>query len=204
MRNPGKILLWATILAFALAFGVYALTPLLTTPATVYDKVGSDSTEEWKVNSADPSPSTDHQTDIVSNTQDHSQGTVFGLGEDIEANGYTIKFGPDYQFAGITNTFSDDYGKTVVKLLFTESNHSGKSGNFNHYAITLYSPSGYSVNTSMGALFDDSSVKARSIMPGVSQTTYFYFLYEGSGEYTMEIDDHTQFGSTITVKFNIQ
>lgn len=156
-----------------------------------------------------PSSTTNDSTNVTDQAsnpwpEEHSSdNSVIGLGEDIEVNGYTIKFGPEYYLSKVVNEFSDEYGQTAVKLLFTETNNSTKSGNFNHYSLSVYGPSGHSIKTSLGALFDDSSIKAGKILPGVTQKSYFYFLYAGSGEYTIEIDDWEEPDSAVTIKFNI-
>lgn len=197
MKGSAKVLLAATLIGLGMGV-IYAVSDNKNATGDV-DAPIPTRYEQVENNEGTGGKGTEDKSSI----KEPLDELIYGFGDVVEVNNYAIKFGPEYSLATITNRFADYYGKTAVKLMFTETNNSSRSGNFNHYGINVFNPSGYAIKTSIGALFDDSSIKAGSILPGVTQSSYFYFLYDGTGEYTMEIDDYSEFGKVITFKFNI-
>lgn len=161
--------------------------------------------DDLKINS-EPDEDTDAKSgplNTTENTEDEYDDT-FSLGDEVSVNEYIIKLGPTYSFSVVNNRFSDKYyGKQVVKLQFTQTNNSNKSGSFNFYGTTIYDPAGHETPWSVSALFDDSISHTGNIMHGVTQTTYLYFPYTGDGIYTVEIEDHRTFDSVTIIKLNI-
>lgn len=128
---------------------------------------------------------------------------IYRAGESFDINGYNLTFGANYKLATITNQFYDQYGKSVIGVPLTEINNTSNPGTFNEFSINIYSSNGQELSWSVGALFDDSKVKAKKIMPGASQTSYLYFLYDGPGEYQIHIDNNQAYDMYAIVKINV-
>lgn len=125
--------------------------------------------------------------------------TEYGLGEPLEHDGYEVVFGSEYKREVITNQFSDNYGGTVIGIPMTETNNNDGPGSLNNFDLTIFSPAGNELSWSVGALFDDSNIKAGDILPGGSQTSYVYFLYDGPGEYQIYIGGYQSYNKNKTV-----
>lgn len=120
----------------------------------------------------------------------------YTLGESFEASGFTIVLGANYKFETVDNRFSEYAGSTIVGIPFTETNNTDEPGSFNEFSIEIFAPDGTEVTWSVGALFNDSKVKAGSLLPGSSQTSYLYFVYKGAGDYLIYMDDYQGYTKT--------
>lgn len=127
----------------------------------------------------------------------------YSTGQDVSINDLLITFGNDYEIRTIENRFSDRNGEKVVRLPVTWTNNKDDSSIFPLFGLYVYDPSGVEVSSSIGALFDDSTVKAPSILPGVTQQTAMYFMYNGDGSYLIKIDNHKIGESDATIKIEI-
>lgn len=170
-----KIVVWGMLLSLALLF--------IASFAHNYSSSDNTSTQE-----ATPWETVQGQGEIQ--TDNNDTGIVYGFDEEINVNGYAITFGHGYSYEVVSNRFSDYYGKSAIRLPFRQTNNSNEPGRFNDYALSIYGPDGVGLSHSISALFSDSLLHSPSIMPGVTQDTFIYFLYAGPGLYTFFVDGH--------------
>lgn len=103
-------------------------------------------------------------------------------------------------FTSIKNSFSEDNGKTVVKVPITVKNVSSETHSLNMFYYHAFGSQGTQLDNE-SAYFDDSVDFAGDLRSGASYTKYLYFLYDGDGDYSIEFDD---FETEVTVEFKVK
>lgn len=142
----------------------------------------------------------DNKDDIP---KENDEPLTQNIEEEIAINDLIINFSSNYESAVVYNEISKYYGATVIRLPITWQNNTSKATTFPLFSISVYDPAGIETNTSIGALFNDSTVKAPSILPGTTQSSFFYFLYTQDGDYTIILDTHEIGKNDITIKLPV-
>lgn len=117
----------------------------------------------------------------------------------FEFDGLRMKLDDDYTFVTVDNEFSDYYGDDVVRLGVTVENVSDENNSLNMFFYEVFGSKGTELD-SVTFYFDDSVDNAGDLKPGASYHTYFYFLYDGDGTYSIDFDNWTE---EISVSFDI-
>lgn len=130
--------------------------------------------------------------------------TIVSFNEEFKYSyaGFNIKFGSTYSFDYVRNKFSDDNGKKCIKIPVTITNISTKEKSLSKYGISAYSPDGVGLKITICNYFDDDIFDYK-LLPNASASGYFYFLYEGSGIYTMTFKNPL-LDTSIKAQFNIE
>lgn len=126
--------------------------------------------------------------------------TIVSFNEEFKYSyaGFNIKFGSTYSFVYIRNQFSDYNGKKCIKIPVTITNLGTSTKNLNRFCIDTFSPKGVNLSMSISSYFDEDIFDYK-LLPDASASGYFYFLYDGSGIYTMTFDF-----TTVKAQFNIE
>lgn len=122
------------------------------------------------------------------------------LGDKIEFDGLELTFASDYTFTTLDNEFSDKNGSTVIKIGVNVKNISSEKNSLNMFFYDLFGSKGTELE-SVTAYFDDTVDFAGDLKPGASYDTYFYILYDGDGDYSIDFDNYTE---QETVEFSIK
>lgn len=130
--------------------------------------------------------------------------TIVTFNEKFQYNyaGFSIKFGSTYSFDYIRNRFSEDNGKKCIKIPVTITNISTSENSLSKYGINAYSLDGVGLEITICNYFDDDIFDYK-LLPNASASGYFYFLYEGSGKYTMTFKNPL-LNSSIKAEFYIE
>ena len=128
--------------------------------------------------------------------------TSSGLDKTFEFDDLELTLGSDYSFKTINKSYSDYYGKEVVKLPITVKNLSDEDKHLNMFYYTVIGPNDEKVNTTTVSIyFDDACDYAGDLESGESYDKYLYFIYDGDGEYTIKFNNYTD---KKTIKFKIE
>ena len=127
--------------------------------------------------------------------------TNSGLDRTFEFDDLEITLGSDYSFKTVDKSYSDYYGKEVVKLPITVKNLSDEDNNLNIFYYTVIGPNDEKVNTNVSIYFDDACDYAGDLESGESYDKYLYFIYDGDGQYKIKFDNYSD---KQTIKFKIE
>ncbi len=128
--------------------------------------------------------------------------TSSGLDKTFEFDDLELTLGSDYSFKTINKSYSDYYGKEIVKLPITVKNLSDEDKHLNMFYYTVIGPNDEKVNTTTVSIyFDDACDYAGDLESGESYDKYLYFIYDGDGEYTIKFNNYTD---KKTIKFKIE
>ena len=134
-----------------------------------------------------------------SNNTNTTQNKKYSLGDTITFDGLELTFDTNYTFVTIENRFSDKNGQSVIKLGVTVKNISEGKNSLNMFYYDLFGSKGTELD-SVSAYFDEAVDYAGDLKPGASYKTYFYILYDGNGNYSIDFDNYSQ---ELSVEFNI-
>ena len=123
----------------------------------------------------------------------------YGLGDTMTFDGLELTFDSTYSFATIVNQFSDYNGRLVVKLGVNVKNISNEKNHLNIFYYDLFGSQGIELD-SISAYFDDSIDHAGDLKANASYKTYFYILYDGNGNYSIDFNNHSQ---EMSVEFKV-
>ena len=132
-------------------------------------------------------------------SSDLSKNKTYGLGDTITFDGLELTFDTTYSFDTVINSFSDYNGSTVIKLGVTVKNISNETNHLNMFYYTLFGSQGTELK-SVSAYFYENIDHAGDLKPGASYKSYFYILYDGDGNYSIDFDNYSQ---TMSVEFKI-
>ena len=124
-----------------------------------------------------------------------------GLGDTIKFDGLEITLDTNYTFDTVKNQFSELNGRSVIKLGATVKNVSNENNSLNMFYYDLFGPSGVELDGVTAYFLSDSIDFAGSLQPGASYKTYFYILYDGDGDYSIDFNNYSE---KPTVKFNVK
>lgn len=123
-----------------------------------------------------------------------SVGTPFNFGT------LEITIGDKYEFATVDNQFSDQNGKTVVKIPVNVKNNGTEDDMLNMFFVTTYGANGVKTDT-VTWLFKDGADIYDSLQPGASTSGYLYVLYDSDGDYTIKLSD---FSDKVSVTYPVK
>ena len=127
-----------------------------------------------------------HSSNIQQSNQEEPQ-SEYTYDNEISYDGFSIVFSSEYYFTTIDNRFSEDNGKEVVVFPVTITNHSGETGQINIFDVTVFNSSGQE-NSSIDAYFDKGLISVGDIRDGATCEAEFYSIYDGDGDYYIELD----------------
>lgn len=123
----------------------------------------------------------------------------YNLGETFIFDGLELKFDDKYSFTTVNNKYSEHNGKSVIKLGVNVKNLSSEKNRLNMFFYKTFGTQGTELD-SITAYFDDVVDYAGELKPGASYKTYFYILYDGNGEYSIDFDNYSE---EMSVEFNV-
>lgn len=123
----------------------------------------------------------------------------YGLGDTITFDGLELTFDSTYSFATLENRYSDYNGNSVIKLGVNVKNVSSETHSLNMFYYELFGSLGTQLD-SVASYFDDSIDFAGKLRPSASYKSYFYILYDGNGNYSIDFDNFSQ---QISVEFKV-
>ncbi len=128
--------------------------------------------------------------DDNSNTQTVDQ-TKYSLDNAFKFDGFEITVGSTIEFVTVNNEFSDYNNSTAIKVPVTVKNVSTETGSLNMFYYKFFGSQGVQVEE-LDSYFDDSVDYAGELRPNASYTKYFYFLYDGNGDYYINFDNYSE------------
>ena len=129
----------------------------------------------------------------------NSKNNKYALDKVFQFDDLEINISSSYEFTNIDNEYSEHNGATVVKVPITVKNLKDETHSLNTFYVNWFGSKGTEVET-FEFYFDDSVDLAGELRTGASYTKYFYFLYDGDGTYTIELDNWT---NKISIDMNI-
>ena len=113
--------------------------------------------------------------------------TDFGLGETIDWGGLEITVASDIIWKVVDREWSEHYGEHYFLLHVTVTNNSDEDRWFPG-SYDCFDPNGHSLPRLIitGSDRDDIVMMSSQMSPGASKAGYFYLLYAGDGEYTLQ------------------
>ncbi|MCI8518583.1 MAG: hypothetical protein HFJ51_00080 [Clostridia bacterium] len=128
-----------------------------------------------------------------------SKNKSYGLGDTITFDGLELTFDSTYSFVTLVNRYSEYNGKSVIKLGVNVKNVSTEKNSLNMFYYNSFGSQGTQLK-SVSAYFDDVIDYAGDLKSGASYKSYFYILYDGNGNYSI---DFNNFSQEISVEFKI-
>lgn len=123
----------------------------------------------------------------------------YGLGDTIIFDGLELTFDSTYSFVTLDNMFSEYDGRAVIQLDVNIKNISTDKNSLNMFFYTLFGSKGIQLDN-ISAYFDNNVDWAGELKPGASYKLYFYILYDGNGNYSIDFDNYSK---EISVEFNV-
>lgn len=120
------------------------------------------------------------------------------LGSTVEFDNLIIKFGDSYEFTTITNQFSDKSGADIIALPVTITNNSKETHGLNMFYVDAYGTAGKKLDT-VFTYFDDGMETFDQMRSGASIDGHLYLLYDGDGEYVIELKKVSGKATEITI-----
>lgn len=154
-------------------------------------------TADGASDSSDIKPSTD--STAADDAGKKSEAGSNGLGKTIEFDGLEITFDKEYYFVVLDNQFSDYNGADVVKLGAEFKNISEEKNNLNTFDFDIFGSKGTEVKN-VSHYFDENIDSAGDLKPGASYHKFFYFIYDGDGDYSIDFDNWTE---NVSVEFAV-
>ena len=132
-------------------------------------------------------------------TSDNSNGgnSTSNVSEKATSNlslGSTFKFydleitiGSDYSFATLSNQFSDKDGYSVIKLPVSVKNLKSETHSLNMFYTKVFGSKGVELDDISAYFSDADDINfAGELRSGASYSKFFYFLYDGNGNYVIQ------------------
>ncbi len=121
-----------------------------------------------------------------------SKPSTVRVGRTFTFDDYEITIGNNYSFTTVNNSYSEHYGKDVIKLPVTIKNVTTKDNDhLNMYYYQYYGPSGKEL-PSLRSYFSSAAIDYMYVDSGETITKYFYILYDGDGKYKIHFDNHKE------------
>jgi hypothetical protein len=145
-------------------------------------KSSDDSSSTTAAVSTSATTTTSTTTDSTSTTSNE-----YTFGDTVSFDDLEITFGSSYTFTTIDNQYSEYNGKTVICVPVTVKNTSSSSKSLNMFYIKAYNPAGTESDTISAYFMDDDVSWAGEMRSGATQTAVYHILYEGDGDYYVEL-----------------
>lgn len=134
-------------------------------------------------------------------TDSSSSGkNTFKQGETFQFDDFELTVEKSYTKTKIDNMFSDNDGKTVIKVPVKVKNVSDETSHLSSFYITYFGSKGTEIDD-VEYYFDDSIDDSKDFRPGAEAKKYIYLLYDGSGTYAVEFE---YFSETKTVEIEVK
>ncbi|MBR2708527.1 MAG: DUF4352 domain-containing protein [Bacilli bacterium] len=134
------------------------------------------------------SDSNDTTTVNTNSDSKKKKDSAYKLDSPFTFDDLEITIGSQIQFVQNDNQFSDDYQKDVIKIPITVKNLKDETHSLNMFYIKMFGSQGTEIND-QSSYFDDSVQFAGDLRPEASYTKYLYYVYDGDGKYTIELND---------------
>lgn len=162
--------------------------------------IDSESSENDKKNSNNTNVTTSTSGNSNSESKvDENKSNVYGLNGKFSFDDLEITIGNEISYDVINNRYSENNGKTVVKLPITVKNLKNETHSLNMFYYKAFGSQGTQIDT-FGYYFDNSIDEAGELRSNASYTKYIYLLYDGNGTYAIEFDN---WKDKITVEFEV-
>ena len=125
--------------------------------------------------------------------------TDYTLGDTITFDGLEITLDKEYSFVTIENRYSEYNNSDVIKIGANIKNVSSDKKKLNMFNYSLFGSKGTQLSR-VSSYFDESVDYAGDLKPDASYYKYFYLLYDGDGEYSIDFDNYSE---EIEVEFNV-
>lgn len=139
-----------------------------------------------------------HDNKNIINTRSNNDSD-YTLGDTFTFDGLEITLDKEYTFVTVNNQYSEYNNKDVVKIGANVKNISDEKNYLNMFYYSLFGSKGTKLSR-ITAYFDESIDYAGKLKPGASYYKYFYILYDGDGEYSIDFDNYSD---EIEVEFNV-
>ena len=116
----------------------------------------------------------------------------------VKFNGLELVIG-EYSFTEVDNRYSDQHGKTVVRIPVTIKNVSRDPQTLYAIYYKLFGTSGVE-SPDVGFYFSDDVSSGGDLLQGTSYTKYFHIVYDGDGVYTIVLDNFLYDEETIKIQ----
>lgn len=125
--------------------------------------------------------------------------TDYTLGDTIEFDGLEITLDKEYSFVTIDNRYSEYNNSDVIKIGANIKNVSSDKKKLNMFNYSFFGSKGTQLSR-VSSYFDESVDYAGDLKPDASYYKYFYLLYDGDGEYSIDFDNYSE---EIEVEFDV-
>lgn len=133
------------------------------------------------------------------NNSSTEKNNNYNLGDTFTFDDLELTFDTTYSFATINNQFSDYNEASAIKLGVTVKNLSSENKSLNMFFYKFFGSQGTELD-GVASYFDDSVDFAGELKPNASYKKYFYILYDGDGQYSIDFDNFSQESS---VEFDV-
>ena len=137
---------------------------------------------------------------LIAGCTEETENKTVGLGETFNFDDLEITLGKNISFTKVENEFSEDNGKTVVKVPITIKNLKSETHSLNMFYYKAFGANGTELDDK-AAYYDDSIDFAGELRSGASYTKYLYYLYDADGKYAIEFDN---WSTKVTVEFDVK
>lgn len=132
-----------------------------------------------------------------------STSVTLSFGDTVVFDDLEITLGSNISWTKLDNQFSDLDGADVIKIPVTIKNVGDETNSLNMFYCNFYGPDGNALDTMYLYFNDDNDVlTAGDMRPGATQQKYFHVLYNGDGNYYLELSQG--FGNKIEIKLPIE
>ena len=121
------------------------------------------------------------------------------LGDTFVFDGFEITTGTEISWGVVENRFSENNGKSVIKVPVTLVNKNDKTGSLNSFYVDFFGSQGTELDT-VDSYFDDSIFDYKDMRSGASKSGYFCLLYDGDGTYGIDFDN---WSSKTSIEFTV-
>lgn len=128
---------------------------------------------------------------------------VLTFGDTVVFDDLEITLSNNITWTKLDNQFSDFDGADVIKIPVTIKNVGDETNGLNMFYCSFYGPDGNKLDIMHMYFSDDNDVlTAGDMRPGATQQKYFHVLYNGDGDYYLELSQG--FGKKVEIKLPIE
>lgn len=127
--------------------------------------------------------------------------TEFGLNETLVFDQLELTFGSNIQWSKLDNRYNKHNGEIVVKVPLKIKNISSQTHGLSSLYHSEYGSKGTKLDRA-NTFFDDSFEEMGKMRPGATQDTFFYLLYDGDGNYFIELNNYDDDKFTVKIPVN--
>lgn len=136
-----------------------------------------------------PQEAQEHQESKVTEAEVDSFNT---FGSTFEFNELEITVGAEVKWDTIDNEADDNFGADVFAVPITIKNISTETHGLSTPYATRYGSNGTKLSGGIEVYFEDSMFTMGDLRPEAENTAYMYFLYDGDGNYYIELNNRKE------------